>query len=114
MLVALSIMSVAVAFATIIIGTIKVTRDSAYENIAFRIAESEIDELRAGGYATLPADGSFSSPGLMNLPQGSASTSVTALNAKTKQVVAGVSWRGADGSTRYTSLTTLITESGGL
>ncbi|MDO8593746.1 MAG: type II secretion system protein [bacterium] len=114
MLVSLLIISVAVAFSTIIIGTIKVTRDSAYENVALRIADSKLDELRAGGYATLPSDGEFSSPELMNIPQGFASTSVTALNEKTKKVTAGVSWRDANGLERYISLTTLVTESGGL
>lgn len=114
MLVALFIMSVAVAFVTIVTGTIKVTRDSTYENIAFRIADNKLDELRAGGYAVLPASGSFSDTELSSLPQGVASTSITVLNAKTKQVTAGVSWRGADNLTRFVSLTTLITQTGGL
>ena len=114
MLVALFIMSVTVAFVTIVVGTIKVTRDATYENIAFRIADTKLDELRAGGYAALPANGSFSDPDLASLPQGSASTSVAVLNAKTKQVAAGVSWQGADNRTRSVSLTTLITQTGGL
>lgn len=114
MLIALFILSVTVAFVTVVMGTIKFTRDIAYENSAFRIAHSKIDELRAGGYATLPVGGTFSDPGLANLPQGMASTSITDWNAKTKQVGAGVSWLGADARTQVVSLTTLITESGGL
>lgn len=114
MLIALFIMSVATAFATIVIGTIKTTSDVAYENAAFRIADSKLDELRAGGYANLPAEGSFSSPELVNLPQGAASTSITVWNVKTKQVGAGISWRGTDGLTHAVSLTTLVTEIGGL
>ena len=101
-------------FVALIIGTIKVTRDAKYENSAFRIADSKIDELRAIGYAALPASGSFSDPELANMPQGVASTSITDWNAETKQVVAGVSWQGADGLTRFVSLTTLITDVGGL
>ncbi len=114
MLVALFIISVTVVFVTIVIGTIKITRDATHENVAFRIAESKIDELRAGGYAALPASGSFSNPELTKLPQGVASTSVTDWNAQIKQVAAGVSWQGADGFMRFVSLTTLITQSGGL
>jgi prepilin-type N-terminal cleavage/methylation domain-containing protein len=114
MLVALLIMSVTAAFVTVVMGTVKFTRDVAYENSAFRIADSKLEELRAGGYATLPAGGAFSDPGLADLPQGAASTSVTVWNAKTKQVRAGVAWFGADGRTHTVSLTTLITESGGL
>ncbi len=114
MLVALFIMSVTVAFVVIIAGTISVIRDSKYENIAFRIADSKLDELRALGYAALPVSGSFSAPELANLPQGTASTSVTAWNTKTKQVVAGVSWQSQGGLVRFVSLTTRITETGGL
>lgn len=114
MLIALFIMSVTATFVTVVTGTIKVTRDATYENAAFRIADNKLEELRAGGYATLPESGSFSDPALTALPQGVASTSVTDLNAKTKQVSAGISWRGADGMARFVSLTTLITESGGL
>ena len=114
MLVALLIMSVTATFVTVVMGTIKLTRDVAYENSAFRIADSKLDELRAGGYAALFAGGVFSDPGLADLPQGAASTSVTVWNAKTKQVRADVSWLGADGRAHAVSLTTLVTESGGL
>jgi prepilin-type N-terminal cleavage/methylation domain-containing protein len=114
MLISILILSVTAAFVTIVIGTIKVSRDAAYENVAFRIADSKLDEFRATGYDALPASGVFSDPELASLPQGMASTSVSDWNAGTKQVTAGVSWRDADGLTRFVSLTTLITEIGGL
>jgi len=113
-IVALFIVSVAIVFATIVVGTIKVTRDSTFENIAFRIADTKVNELRAGGYAGLPISGAFFDPGLATLPQGVASTSVTDYNEKTKQVTTGVSWLGADQTTHYVSVTTLVTQSGGL
>ncbi len=114
MLVALATMSAAVAFVSIIAGTIKITRDSTYETIAFRIAAGKLSELRTLGYAALPAEGAFSDPALTSLPQGTASTSIADWNAATKRVSAGVSWAGADGASRVVSLTTLVTESGGL
>lgn len=114
MLVALGIMSISVVFVALVAGTVKDTRDSAYESIASHIASNELDLLRAGGYAALPPDGSFDDPGLAGLPQGSASTSASIWNAETKRVAAGVSWQGADGNTRFVSLTTLIASSGGL
>lgn len=114
MLVALFIISVTVVFVLIVVGTITVTRNAMYENVAFRIVDNKLDELRAGGYAVLPANGPFSNPELLNLPQGVASTSITDWNTKTKQVSAGVSWRDADDFTHFVSLTTLITETGGL
>lgn len=114
MLISILILSVTVAFVTIVIGTIKVSRDAAYENAAFRIADNKLDEFRAAGYGALPAGGAFSDPELASLPEGTASTSISDWNAETKQVVAGVSWRDADGRIRSVSLTTLITETGGL
>ncbi|OGG48400.1 hypothetical protein A3G63_02510 [Candidatus Kaiserbacteria bacterium RIFCSPLOWO2_12_FULL_52_8] len=113
-LVALFILSLTVVFATLIIGSIKIVGDAKYENVAFRIANNKLDELRAGGYDALSAGGPFVDDELANLPQGSASTSITILNEQTKQVMSGVSWRGADGITRVASLTTLVTEFGGL
>lgn len=114
LLIALFVASLLVAFVTIVVGTIKVVRDASYENIAFHIAEDKLDELRASGYASLSTGGSFSSPQLARLPQGSASTSVSVVNSKTKEVSAGVSWRGDGEATRVVSLTTLVTEIGGL
>jgi len=112
--VALFMMSVAIVFATIVINTMKTTRDSAYEAVAFRIANSKLSELRAGGYAALPSSGTFSDQQLVDIPQGQASTTVSVWNAKTKQVLTGVSWQGADGTLHYVSMTTLVTETGGL
>ena len=112
--IALFIMSVTILFVTLVAGTVKVTRDSLYENVAFRAASNKVNELRAGGYANLPVDGTFSDTQLATLPQSAASTTISVWNTKTKKVLAGVSWRGADNATRYVSVTTLITESGGL
>lgn len=114
MLVSLALFSVTVVLASIVVNSVKVIRDSSYENGAFRIAANKLDELRAGGYAALSEGGPFVDAELARLPQGLASTSVTAWNDATKKVVAGVSWQGADGTVRYVSLTTLITENGGL
>lgn len=111
---ALFIMSVTIGFVVVVAGTIKETRDSAYESIAFRIANSELNDLRSLGYESLPTSGAFTSPELTSLPSGSASTTVTVWNAKTKQVMTGVSWAGSDTKVDYVSLTTLITQSGGL
>lgn len=114
MLVALFILSATTLFVTVVVATIGGTRDAAYESNAFRVASSKIEELRALGYASLPADGAFSDSQLSSLPNSSASTTITEWDAKTKKVVAGVSWRGPDNRTRFVSMTTLITEVGGL
>lgn len=114
MLVSVGIISATVAVGALVIGAMNASRDSAHENVAFRIAGSKLEELRAGGYGALPASGQFDDVALTRLPQGSASTSVTVWNDETKKATVGVSWLGADGGTRFVSLTTLITETGGL
>lgn len=114
LLISLFIVSLAVVFATFLTGTIKITRDDTYENIAFRIADAKLSELRAGGYAALPASGPFTDPDLAALPEGAASTTVIVWNSKTKEVITGVSWLGSASTTKYVSLTTLVTQSGGL
>jgi len=76
--------------------------------------QMKLNELRAGGYATLPESGSFTNAELANIPQGVASTSITVYNEKTKQVMVGVSWLGPDARTHFVSLYTLVTETGGL
>jgi len=114
MLMALLIMSITVAFTTFVVRAIQVARDSAYESIASRVAGTKIEALRAGGYDALIGGESFSDPALASLPQGQASTSIADWNEKTKQVTAGVSWLGADGTDRFVSMTTLVTDVGGL
>lgn len=113
-IIALFIVSVGAVCATIAVTMIKGTRESTYRSTAIRIAETELNELRAGGYASLPSSEAFTSAELSGLPQGVASTTVTTWNAETKQVTTGVAWQGTDDRTHYVSLHTLVTETGGL
>lgn len=114
MLISLFILSIATAFVAVIINTVGLTRDAAYESVALHIAQNELDTLRAAGYDQLPSSGAFSNPQLASLPQGSASTTVADWNDKTKEVTTSVSWQGVNGTPRIASLTTLITQVGGL
>ncbi len=90
------------------------TRLARQEDIALKIADHKLEELRNDGYAGLPASGSFSDSLLSSLPNSTASTSISDFNAKVKQVIVQVGWQAPSGSTRVMSLTTLITQSGGL
>ncbi len=83
------------------------------QDLALKIAASQVETLRANGYAALPVSGAFSDTLLSLLPSGSASVDITTFNTETKKVVATVSWieRGANQSV---ALTTLVTETGGL
>lgn len=95
------------------ISLARLTRDSKYEDIALRVASQQLESERALGYASTTS-GTFSDPLLSLIPDGSASTSIAAYNARTKQVTVTVTWTGGASTTRSQSLTTLITEVGGL
>jgi prepilin-type N-terminal cleavage/methylation domain-containing protein len=95
---------------------LKVTPLSSHakeQHTALAIASNKIEELRADGYAALPASGSFSDTDLANLPDGSGAIAVSVYNAKTKQVTVTVSWN-ENGTSQNVALTTLVTEIGGL
>jgi prepilin-type N-terminal cleavage/methylation domain-containing protein len=95
---------------------LKVTPLSSHakeEHTALAIASNKIEELRAGGYAAVPVSGSFSDPDLANLPNGGGALTVSAYNAKTKQVTVTVTW-SESGTSRNVALTTLVTGIGGL
>lgn len=94
-------------------NTFILTRDAKQQDIAAHIASSKLALVRENGYAALPSDGPFADPLLSALPYGAASTSVTVVNAKTKQVDVIVGWKRGE-TQRSVTLTTLITETGGL
>lgn len=89
-------------------------REVRDQDLALRIARNEIETLRGGGYTTLPASGPFANTLLGSLASSTASRTITDYNTQTKQVMVTVLWRGANMQNRSVSLTTLITENGGL
>jgi prepilin-type N-terminal cleavage/methylation domain-containing protein len=90
-------------------------RDAKNQGIALSIARNKIESLRLGGYAALPVTGSFSDNLLSSLPQATTTLTVNVYNDKTKQVTVKVIWKDARLSASSTvSLSTLITETGGL
>jgi prepilin-type N-terminal cleavage/methylation domain-containing protein len=102
-----------VASASLLRG-VPATRLTLDQSIALSIAQNKIEALRAGGYAALPATGSFTDSALTALASSTGSVTVTAYASTTKQVQVSVSWREKDTSVRSVSLTTLITNVGGL
>ena len=90
-------------------------RNTESQGVALSIVRNEIESVRAAGYGAVPSSGSFSDSLLNTLPGGTGTLTVSAYNAKTKQVTASVVWRDAGTTASSTvSLTTLITETGGL
>ena len=97
------------------LNTVQLNKNYKDQELALRIAQNKIENLRIGGYSTLPASGSFSDPLLVNLSSnGQGSVTNTAYNSKTAQIVVTVSWQEPGFSnTHSVALTTLIS-SGGL
>ena len=95
-------------------NTMSLNQSARNKQLAYRIANSSIEQLRGTAYASLPASVTITDPLLARLPHGaSGSVTVTTYNAKTKQVTSTVTWKDpASAAQRTVTLTTLITEGG--
>ena len=91
-------------------------RISRHQSIALSIAQNKLESLRADGYTTLPSSGTFSDSLISMLPVAATTTlTVSVYNTETKLVSASVVWRDPGSPASSTvSLSTLITEAGGL
>ena len=115
MTVAVAVIGVMIVTTGVLLQRLPVNgREVKDQDLALKIAQNEIEVLRAGGYETLPTSGPFSNPLLGSLASSTAEIAVTDFNAKTKQTVVTISWRGAGAVIRSLSLTTLITENSSL
>lgn len=88
-------------------------REVRDQDLALKIANNEIETLRAGGYSALPSTGSFNNALLSSLVSGTGSVTITVIDAKTKRADVSVSWQGTSAA-RSVSLTTLLSENSGL
>lgn len=114
-LVSLFIVGVILVLYQVSFNSTLLSRSAKNQEIALRIANNKMEELRAGGYTALPESSSFSDSQLGSLASSSASMVITNFNTNTKQIVIIVQWREPGSSApRTISLTTLITKVGGL
>ncbi len=112
--VGIGIIGAALVASGALIHAVPLERITRSEDLALTIANDKMGSVRAGGYASVPASGSFSNTLLGALPSGSGMLTVTTWNAKTKQVQVTVSWQEPGLAARSISLSTLLTETGGL
>ena len=89
-------------------------REVRDQDLGLKIAQNEIELLRATGYDSLPVSGPFTNMLLSSLASSTASVTITDFNAKTKKVEVFVSWKGTNLATRSVLLTTLMAKSSGL
>jgi len=95
-------------------NTLVLNRNMKNQELAFRIASAEIDTVRAGGYANIPATGAVTDTQLALLPGAATETlTVTTYDTRTKQVQATVAWFEPGNPVQHTAtLTTLVTQGG--
>ncbi len=91
-------------------------RISKNQGIALSIARNKLESLRIVGYSAVPISGSFTDSLMSTLPPYATTTLyVSEYNEETKQVTVSVIWRDPGSTASSTvSLSTLITETGGL
>lgn len=112
--VSLFIIGIVILLGTTILKSAPLTRHTAYQDTAVKIATNEIEILRAAGYDAIPTSGIFSDTLLTTLPSGTAALAVSTFNTNTKTVTATVSWIEKDGAAYSVPITSLITKVGGL
>jgi prepilin-type N-terminal cleavage/methylation domain-containing protein len=115
MVITIGIIGVIIVIYQLSISTTALVRVARDRQLALRAAASELNSLRALGYAGLTASGTFSDTQLSPLRSSSGTYTVSDYNASTKLVLVVVSWSepGA-GGTESVTLSTLVTQTGGL
>ncbi|MDD3486925.1 MAG: type II secretion system protein [Candidatus Moranbacteria bacterium] len=85
------------------------------QEIALRVANNKLEELRSAGYDNIPSTGSFNNPQLSDFLDKSSILTVEDFNAETKQITVTINWREKAGAPfKNVSLTTLVTKNGGI
>ncbi len=93
-------------------NTLAITRKQTYEDIAYHIANKQMETLRGDSFASLPASASISDSNLSQLPSGSGNFTITNYAGYTgmKDFTVTVSWN--DGTSKSVVLETLASSGG--
>jgi prepilin-type N-terminal cleavage/methylation domain-containing protein len=113
-LISIAIFGVIIAVYSATANAVYLTRDARHADVALKVANHKLEDLRAGGYAALLSGGSFLDSLMSTLPNATSSYTVADFNAKTKAVTVAVSWQDPGKSTRSVTLSTLVTQIGGI
>ena len=94
------------------VQTLVISHRQQYEDIAYHIANKEMESLRATSFSSLPSSGSISDAQLNQIPSGSGSFTVTdyAGYSGLKKIVVTVIWN--DGSSKSVVINTLAGKGG--
>lgn len=113
LVVALGVTVIGLMLFAVVVSTIPLTRTSRNQNLAYHIAAKKIEELRNTPFASMPASGTFSDPGLSDLNGSTAALTVSDYqsSADIKEVRVSVSWLQEDDQ-KSIELETLIYDGG--
>ena len=95
------------------VNALIISKKQRYENLAYHVANKQMETLRATSFASLPSSGTISDSLLSQIPSSSGNFTVADYSgyAGLKQVIVTVSWN--DGASKSVVLRTLA-GSGGL
>lgn len=94
-------------------GTLLHTRAGNLQTLAAKIASKQIENLRNTAFASLPGSGSFADSDLSQLPQGTATRTITNYESDPdiKEVQITIAWT-ENGAPKQVQLMTLIYKNG--
>ena len=91
------------------VSTLNISRKQRYENIAYHVANKQMEDLRATPFLSLPSSGTISDPQLSQIPSGAGSYTVAdyAGYSGMKKIIVTVTWN--DGNSNSVAMQTLAT-----
>lgn len=111
--VTLFLIGVTLLMFAIVSNSVVLNKYNKYKEVALRIAEHELQELRTTPYASLPSSGSLSNTQLSSIPQGTATLTITEIETGLSEADVVVSWQNPSGTgTQQVSLSTYLWQTG--
>jgi len=94
------------------VNALSIMRKQRYENVAYHIANKQMEGLRAIAFASLPSSGTISDPLLSQIPSGSGNFTVSDYSGYSgiKELITTVAWN--DGSSKSVVIKTLAGNGG--
>ncbi len=112
-IIGLALLLATISIFGVAISTLPLTKTARNQNLAYHLAAKKLEELRNTPFAILPPGGSFTDPGLSNLPSSTASLTIADYqdSSEIKRATVTVSWED-QGAARSIELDTLISQGG--
>ncbi len=94
----LFIIGVTLLLFAVVSNSVVLNKYNRYKEIALRIAEHELQELRTTPYANLPASGGVTNTQLSTIPQGAGTIAISEVSTGLSQATVTITWRNPSSS----------------